>query len=222
MAGVRYAITTVVTPPTSSDLTTLENVKAELSISGNSDDAWLGMAISQVSQAISNYCNRVFGLATYKDVFRLRRDGRGLDPLVLNRFPLVAIASIVETIDGVDQTPLVEGTDYEVNASTSEIYRLDENGNPRNWFASLITIQYQAGWALPNDDDPTMPADIEQAALKLLTARYRSKGRDPMLKAEGDPGVGQQQYWVGTASGQTGLFPDDVCGILDNYRVPTT
>jgi hypothetical protein len=62
-------ITTVVTPASSHDLTTLDAVKDELPISGNGSDAILGRYISGASQAVEQYCNRVFVVETVSDQF---------------------------------------------------------------------------------------------------------------------------------------------------------
>lgn len=65
-------------------------------------------------------------------------------------------------------------------------------------------------------------ADLQDAALRLLTARYSAQARDPMLMSQEQPGgVGAQRFWVGTPPGQNGAFPPEVTGLLDNYRVPT-
>ena len=68
----------------------------------------------------------------------------------------------------------------------------------------------------------SVPADLIQAALRLVTARFKSQGRDPMLRTEGEPGIGQTQYWVGPVSGQDGAVSPDIEGILDKYRVPVS
>lgn len=64
-------------------------------------------------------------------------------------------------------------------------------------------------------------ADLQDAALRLLTARFRAEARDPMLMEESQSGApGSKRYWVGTIPGQNGAFPPEVAGLLDNYRVP--
>ncbi len=68
----------------------------------------------------------------------------------------------------------------------------------------------------------SIPADIIDAALRLITGRFKARGRDPMLRSQGDPGiVGTKQFWVGPLPGQNGAIPPEVAGILDIYRTPS-
>ena len=66
-----------------------------------------------------------------------------------------------------------------------------------------------------------IPADLTEVALRLVTARFRSKDRDPTLIMQDTPNVGTQRYWFGGAPGQRGAFPPDIEAALDDYRVPT-
>ena len=72
-------ITTVQTPASSYDLTTLESVKLDLNISDGdtTNDTFLSAKISQVSTAVQSYCNRPFVSETYQDVFY---PDRGIEP----------------------------------------------------------------------------------------------------------------------------------------------
>jgi len=66
-----------------------------------------------------------------------------------------------------------------------------------------------------------IPADIVDATLQLITARYAAWGRDPALIQEDIPNVGTKRWWFGGEPGQKGPFPPDVAAILDTYRMPT-
>jgi hypothetical protein len=66
-----------------------------------------------------------------------------------------------------------------------------------------------------------IPDDLVDACLRLITARYMAKGRDPALVQQDTPGVGTQRFWFGGAPGQKGPFPPDIQGMLDAYRTPT-
>jgi hypothetical protein len=92
-----YVLTTMVTPPTSSALTTLANVKDDLGLTSETDqDTRLTRYINEESANIARHCNRVFGRATWQDVFRPQHGvwGEGVraavNPLKLSRWPLVA------------------------------------------------------------------------------------------------------------------------------------
>lgn len=228
-----YVITTLVTPPATSALTTLEAVKLKMRKSETADDPFFAAAIVQQSAVIARYCNRVFGRATWQDEFRPQRGigGEGVraavNPLVLTRVPLVSVTSVVETIAGT-ATTLVAGTDYEIDAGSllpgdegaSRLFRLNDNGNPRTWPAAQITVVYVAGYALPEDASPNLPPELQLAADRLVVMEYHGAGRDPMLRSEGEPGLGQRQYWVGPTPGQTGSLPPEVQSLVDRYRQP--
>lgn len=148
---------------------------------------------------------------------------------------LTAGLNVVETIAGV-ATTLVYGTDFEIDAGSlmpgdegpARLFRLDTEGSPRRWPATKIAVVYQAGYSLPGDAATNaaagtgynLPTDIEQACLRLVTARLRAAARDPMLVSRDQPNVGNERYWVGNAPGQTGQFPPEIERSLDRYRVP--
>jgi hypothetical protein len=93
-----YIITTLITPPLSSLLTTLPNVKDELGFEAGdtTKDGTLKRYINQESANIAGHCNRVFGFATWQDEFRPQKGiwGEGVkganNPLTLTKWPLTA------------------------------------------------------------------------------------------------------------------------------------
>ena len=64
------------------------------------------------------------------------------------------------------------------------------------------------------------PADLVEACLRLVNARFRSKDRDPSLVQQETPGVGVQRWWVGGTPGQHSPFAPDIEHILDPYIMP--
>ncbi|TIO72236.1 head-tail connector protein [Mesorhizobium sp.] len=206
-------ITTVVTPPTSAALTTLANVKAELSITDASLDTLLTSYIGSASAAIAQYCNRTFGVQTLKDEAWPEREFYSyqlpgtLSAIQLSNWPVVAVTSLTENGDA-----LVDGTDYRVDKATGTLLRLDGLGYVKPWLAWPIVATYSAGYA-------TIPADIDDAAVRMVKARYLAKGRDPFMKQENIPGVREVTYWVATGA-DAGNMPPDVADILENYRQP--
>lgn len=206
-------ITSLVTPASDYDLTTRDVAKAELGVTDTLQDAAIDGWITRASAAVANYCNRVFVLETVKDEFWPRRDPRvgydlgRLDPLQLSRYPAVAIISVVE-----DGTTLVDGTDFRSNLVRGQLIRLDTNLYPRRWPVLPIAVTYSAGFG-------TIPGDIVDAVLRLVTARKLARGRDPFLREQNIPGVLEQQWWV-AQPGEEGNLPPDVIGLLGSYRVP--
>lgn len=66
-----------------------------------------------------------------------------------------------------------------------------------------------------------IPDDLAEACLRMITARFKAKGRDPTLVSEESPGVGSQRWWVGVAPGQSSSFPPEIAALLDPYCIPT-
>lgn len=120
-----YVTTTLIAAPSSAALTTLATVRDELDITDANDtsnDARLTRFINEESAGIARYCNRIFGLATWRDQFRLSRGvwGEGVreanNPLKLSRYPLLAPVAVTGNthsnllVDGIVSTAgLVQG-----------------------------------------------------------------------------------------------------------------
>lgn len=204
-----YTITTVKTPAESFDLTDLETVKDELDL-GEADtkhDGFLQRGITQVSADMANSCNRVFAVQTYIDeIRRSDHEGQG-NPLVLANAPAQAVNSVIE-----DGTTLVEDTDYEVDLSNGFLYRLDSSGNPRQWYGRKIVIEYDAGFA-------EVPADLAAAALRWITMRYHSAGRDPSVRSIEEQGIQTTNFWVGDLPSRNDL-PAEIARVVAQYRIP--
>lgn len=219
--------TTVLTPAENCDLTTLANIKDDLAIpaTDTSSDTTLARFITEQSELVAQYCNRVFPIETVQDTIILDRDAYPYQVpgqqavLQLSRWPVVAVISVVDQVaTGVSNT-LVAGVDFLVDAALGWLTRIEPTtGMPINWRADQYTVQYQAGLFTPGTTN--LPADLEMAVLRLVTARFKARGRDPFLRSQGEPGVGQEQYWIGALPGQSGPFPPDIAAVLEKYRVP--
>jgi hypothetical protein len=217
-------ITSVLVPAGSYDLTDLATAKDELSIpvGDTTQDAFLSRAISQASKVIANFCNRTFAVETLQDQCFIEQDAYpfqvpgGVDVLQLARWPLVNITSlqVVQTLMvGVTRT-LAVGTDFVIDAERGWLIRINPfTGTSTRWEAELVTVRYDAGYA-------PIPFDLVDACLRVVTARFKMRGRDPMLRSEGEPGLGQLNYWVGTMPGQDGSLAPEIAGLLDSYRTP--
>lgn len=204
-------ITTVTDEASSYDLTTLAVVKAELGITDNTTNAVLTRYISGASAAAAQFCNRVFPLESVQDVFladeRSYLFTRGGAVLQLTRWPVTTVTSLVE--NGVT---LVENTDFLVSTANGQLTRIDANGLKRHWSQLPITVIYEAGFE-------TIPADLEDAVVRMVASRYLAKGRDRSIRQENIPGLREVSYWISTGTDAGNLSPD-VADILQNYRVP--
>lgn len=209
------SILTVTNAASSRDLTTLANVKAELDVTDGASNIILQRYISSASLAASQYCNRIFPVETVSEKFLFpeywnRMVREGVKPLQLSRWPIVAVTSVTE-----NAILLVENTDYLVDKANGQLTRLDSSAYPRSWSPLPLVVAYSAGYA-------TIPADLEDAVIRMVTKRFRAKGRDATLKSESLPGVRDVTYWIATGSAAGNMTPD-VADILEkNYRVPVT
>jgi hypothetical protein len=122
---------------------------------------------------------------------------------------------VVQTLSVGDTQTLIYGKDFTIDAARGWLIRLNSwTGISERWEAEPVTVQYQAGYA-------TVPADLVDATLRLVTARFRAKGRDPMLVEQTQgANLGTQRYWVGNTPGQRGAFAPEIAGLIDQYRVP--
>lgn len=175
----------IITPPTSRSLATIEAVKKELNITDASQDAFLQTLIDQASDMIETFCNRTFARAGYRETL----PGYGMTRLVLSQTPIVEVTSIMMNNDII--------TDFVVeNAQAGILYRqrgwkwtpvLGWNINPfpiPNSEALLFTIDYTAGYALPEDVGRNLPHDIEKACIEIVKAWYESRDRNPAISSE--------------------------------------
>ncbi len=220
------SILTVITPAADQNLVSLADVQDELKNTASADVAFLTRAIRQASVSIANYCNRVFLAETVSEEFRGRgafyafygsgqylaslADGSNAqhagDPIMLARTPVASVTSVTE--DGI---LLTAGTDYEVDAARGFLRRLFA-GLERQWAFNTLVVVYVAGYA-----SGAVPDDLQDAALRLITARYRARGRDPLMKSSEAQGLGRQEYWVGAPPSVKGGFPQEIAAILDSY-----
>lgn len=204
-------LTTVIDQAKSYNLTSLINVKAELSITDTNSDTLLNRYITSASAAAAQYCNRVFVVESIQDQFCGVRDTvlfrarHGV--LQLSRWPISGITSVV-----VNSVTLVENTDFITDAINGQLTRLDSSGQRTSWCGLSITVNYNGGFDV-------IPSDVEDAVIRMVTKRYRAKGRDATLKQESIPGVIERQFWIATGTDAGNMTPD-ITDILDNYRVP--
>lgn len=189
---------TVTTPAESDTLVSLDILKATLGISGSSQDEALESYIDRASDFIARQCKRAFGLATYDETFRLARLN---ERLVLSRYPVAAIESVVE-----DGTTL-DSDQYELDADSGILTRL-HGGRACWWPISTTIVTYQAGFDLPDDS----PGALQQATMRLVTAWRAAAARDPALRSSAVEGIGTNSYQV-----TTDMLPE-IAGLIAPFR----
>lgn len=194
-------------------LTTLERVKAELNITDGAGDELLAKKIDEAGSDIQAALGFVVARETVTETFR--HDSGGclwIDKLILDRTPVASIASV--TVDDV----AVDVAEYEVEAATGFLHRLDSSGYPNGWsFGKSIVVVYSGGYILPGEAGANLEPAIEAGVVELVTSYWLSRGRDPLVRSEEVPGVMSVQYWVG-AVGESGNLPPGVLAKISRFR----
>lgn len=153
------AQTSLVTHPKITDLSTLARTKAQLGVSGSTNDTLYTELIATTSEAVKSRLGWDPARAEVLDRFA----GTGFDTIRLSRQPLLSFSAVEH--DGT----AVETDDYKVFAANEEQALLTRSLGwtgrslaftfPRGDALSaarsirpLWTVQYWAGWLLPGDD----------------------------------------------------------------------
>lgn len=161
---------TVVTQPTTLDLTDATTAEAATGPLSQTDVAALAPLITQASEMVATYCGRnhptghEFAAQTVRQTERLT-DTR--ECIILERDINPAITSVVEGAD------TLTGSDYELDGAL--LYRLDDDDRT-TWAAEKIVINYTTGWALLSG----LPRPIERATLLTLQHILSARGENPM------------------------------------------
>jgi hypothetical protein len=208
-----YAVvTTVLAPAVSYNLTDLNTVKDELSIDADdtANDSWLGRAIAQLSTSISNYTKRVFAPETVQDVFDVQQDPYpwqtpgGFAQLELSRWPVLAVASVVQTLALNTLQTLVAGTDYRLDPATGLLLRLNPfTGAATTWEAVPVTVVYTAGYGALVQETDSVPASapyqvtVQQAAAFSCDAQVAYASGALLVRVAASPLQGQYSIAAG-------------------------
>lgn len=199
---------TVITPAKSYDLTTVAAVKAEMGITDRDDDAVLSRYIKQASDAVAQYCNRVFPLETVSETFRAAPIPAGYrqSAVMLQRYPVTEVVSVSES------GSLLDPSLYEIDADDGTLHRLGDSGNSACWSSGTLIIVYTAGFAIPGG----LPNGVERATIQLVKQYAGAGDRDPSVKSERVDGAGTTEYFDGDPTG----LPPDVQGLLNFHIKP--
>lgn len=199
--------TAVIQPANSYDLTDLATVKDELGIktSDTSNDNFLQRGISQKSQAIANFCNRVFAVEGVVDTVTILVEPG--DPpatssnkvIQLSRWPVVVVNSLTE-----DGTTLTEGVDFRVDCVKGHVYRLSTDGLLlKSWHASTVVINYVGGYAKKVTQAANVPAagpyivTVTNSAAFVLDGGVKYSSGTALTAVTGAPAHGQYAVSAG-------------------------
>jgi hypothetical protein len=151
----------VVTPATTNDLLSLDELKIALNITSTVSDPLLAGIITRVSGEMAAYCNnRVFGYETVVETFtELSSDDA--NRLYLARFPVPQ-----------DDTGITSITSGSATLAYPNGLLLDSLWGkltmPSGTFAEQTIIEYSGGYNLPDEAPPA----LKQAAVMLMREAY--------------------------------------------------
>jgi len=189
----------IISPAATRDLTTRVQVKRELGLAEEGDDALIDALISQASSAIETACRRVLARESVVETVI----GRGRSLLMLTRTPIVSVASV--HAGGVAVAPDLWGV------LSEDAGLLHRRGG---WDEAPFEIAYTGGFALPGAPDRTLPGALERACLETVKLWLAARDRDPSLNSENAGGYGAS---YGPARG----LPDSARELLAPWRRPS-
>ena len=103
---------------------------------------------------------------------------------------------VVQELSVGNTQTLVYGQDFTIDANKGWLVRLDKfTGVATKWESIPTTVQYQAGYGSASSGEgsstgPGIPFDLVDACLRLVTARFRARGRDPLIVSQDRQGAG--------------------------------
>lgn len=217
---------TVLTPARDKLLTTVRAVKANLDLSQDTadPDELLLNTIREVSDWISNYCNRAFQLEEVEELVA----GDNLPDMLLSRTPLVEVTEVALLgLTATDAVQLI--TDYDIfdreagiiqrrlGFTTTNLSNNTISFAPSNYAQKRWRITYSGGYELPNwrDGDRNLPYDLERAAIEIVKTFYLNRKFDTSITSYkiGDTSVS----WRAGAGELSGI-PERAQNILNYYR----
>jgi hypothetical protein len=205
-------------------LTTLATVLDELGLAtdgGGPQDTRLERYITAASALVDSFLDRTLARA---DGIVEKVAGFGDNFLTVERRPLLAITSI--SFDG----STIDATNYEIHGDGEAGLIYGRGGFV--WTASrlqeivqtvvtsserkLFEITYNGGYVTPEQvsqaafTPQTLPADIEDAVIQMVTTRWRQQGRDQSVKSE------KIKSWSATYADSRAL-PPSIQAVLAPY-----
>lgn len=175
------------------DLTNLDDVKAWLKITSNTDDALLTTLITAASKAMQTFMNRTIASQAYTET----RNGVGGCRMSFANYPVTAVASVT-----VGLTVILPAASFGSAGYRFTDRQLVLTGYEFCRGFANVVLGYTAGF-------DTVPEDLAQAAKELIGMRYRERDR-----------IGQKSKIIDkeTITFNTADMPDDVKLILNNYK----
>jgi len=192
----------------SMNLTTRDEVKTYLGLTGTDDDDLIDALIAATSEAIETYCGREFASQTHTEY----HDGRGAERLILDHRPVVSVTSLHDDpARNFADDSLINPDDYVVyeDAGIIEMCGVRSFFAPPGAFFSdalrNVKVVYVAGY-------DSAPSDVALAC-KLITAALYHRGK------QGADGISSENHagaYAATYAGE--LFTPEIRALLAHHR----
>ena len=190
----------VLVAASSTDLTTIPTLVAEVGTLTPTQQDWIGLAIESASALIEQEANQHFA----QQQFRETLEGSGSSTLMLDRTPIIGTPTIITVDNEVIADFVVEDADagvlYRRQGWTAEIsYNRGISYDPLPYESHpRFVVTYVAGYHLPSFTDEiedgavALPANIEKACVLTIKAWWHYKNRDSSVswKQVGDLALG--------------------------------
>lgn len=169
-------IMNVLTPTTSTDLVTLDEMKMKLNVppTNTNYDALIQEIITNTSEVIATMCNRVFGYQEVEERFYQLEDETtpATRRLYLSQWPVV-LADIQSFTQNGSDLLAAYNIDWILEQKTGTLYRHPPAGP---WYGELDLV-YSGGYQLPDD----APNSLKFAVEAVVREGYATWIRDPSL-----------------------------------------
>lgn len=207
-------------PPNKKRLTSLAHVVEELG--QFADGPVIERLIDRVSAELvgrfgypaANGGGQPLAAAGYEEKVQL---GEAEEEISLSRRFLRAAPAV--TVNGEALDP----DEIEANFSAGVLRRLSGSRAVMFPAGAVVVAEYDAGFLMPEEETPDIPADLEGAAIELLSLRrLAAGGADPCsapIKSISLPGAGAVNFDVSTP-GLEGALPAAVADAVVRYRFP--
>ena len=176
-----------------STLATVNDVKVYLGISAATDDTLLQSLVVSESAFIESWLNRTFSIASQIDIF----SGSGGQEHVFNFYPVISVSSLTIESQSIPSAATINDRGYMLYDNRLLLF-----GYTFGWGRRTCMVEYVAGYA-------TIPYDIRQACVELVSIRYKEKDR---------VGLNSKALAGETTSFNVKDMPDHVKTILKQYR----
>lgn len=225
----------VITPAATRRLTKLETVESFLDTTlGPEQQEVVNLQIDAASRFIEQHTHRQFGLETVKERLPspLTLWNRGGHRLVLARMPIISLTEVKLGVSGADLLLTETVDDLFIEDPEAGFIWRRAGFNSTTIGGGLLTrrptryahpdwyVTYQYGYSLPDAGTPTLPEDIQLAALLTVKELFLTSSREGNLASE-RVGDAAKTYAIGVP-GTSILLTREARELLEPHRFTDT